>query len=380
MKVMFLVRSLDLGGAQRQLAALAVGLRERGHDVTVVTFYDGGAFAAELIEAGVRHVSLAKRSRWDFLGFGLRYRRCLRAERPEILHGYMPTANIIVALSRGTAPDRPRIIWGIRSSDMQLDRYDWMARLSYMVEARLSRFTDRIISNSKRGLETALERGIVLDRAMVIPNGIDVERFKPDAGKKFAVRAELGVQESDLLVGLPARFDPMKDHENFLTAMQQLADRGKDVSFVLVGTGTGQDNRALNELVESRNLQNQAHRLGPRVDMPAILAALDIVCLSSAFGEGFSNVLGESMAAGVPCVATDVGDARQIIGDTGEVVRAKDPIALADGVDRLLDRLNADPAAIRANARARIVENFSLEEMIDQTVTVLRAENTHVIR
>ena len=347
--------------------------------MTVVTFYDGGAFVSELIEAGVRHVSLAKRGRWDFFGFGLRYRRCLGAERPEILHGFLPTANIIVALSRGTAPDRPRIIWGIRASDMQLDRYDWMARLSYMVEARLSRFADRIISNSKRGLEAAVERGIVSDRAMVIPNGIDVEQFKPDAGKRLAVRAELGVQESDLLVGLPARFDPMKDHENFLTAMQRLADRGKDVSFVLVGTGTGQDNRALNELVESRNLQNQAHRLGARVDMPAILAALDIVCLSSAFGEGFSNVLGESMAAGVPCVATDVGDARQIIGDTGEVVPAKDPLALARGIDRMIDRLNAGPAAIRADARERIVENFSLEEMIDQTVAVLGAERTHVI-
>lgn len=380
MKIMFLVRSLDLGGAQRQLAALAVGLRERGHDVTVVTFYDGGAFVAELIEAGVRHVSLAKRGRWDFLGFGIRYRRCLRTERPEILHGYLPTANIIAALSRGTGANRPRIIWGIRASDMQLDRYDWMARLSCLVEARLSRFVDRVISNSHRGLETAVARGLVADQAVVIPNGIDVERFKPDAGKRFAVRAELGVQESDLLIGLPARFDPMKDHENFLTAMQQLADRGRDVSFVLVGTGTGQDNRALNELVESRNLQNQAHRLGARVDMPAILAALDIVCLSSAFGEGFSNVLGESMAAGVPCVATDVGDARQIIGEPGEVVPAKNPVALADGIDRLIDRLNADSAAIRVDARARIVENFSLEEMIDQTITALRAENTYVIR
>lgn len=380
MKIMFLVRSLDLGGAQRQLTALAVGMRERGHDATVVTFYDGGTFTGDLIDAGVRHLSLAKCGRWDFLGFGLRYVRCLRAERPEVLHGYLPTANIIVALSRGPARGRPRIIWGIRASDMQLDRYDWMARLSYWVEARLSRFADRVISNSDQGLKTAIARGVAADRAVVIPNGIDVERFKPDAGKRLTVRAALCVEESDLLIGLPARFDPMKDHANFLTALRHLVDRGREISFVLVGTGTGPDNRALNDLVESKDLQDHAHRLGPRTDMSAILAALDIVCLSSAFGEGFSNVLGESMSAGVPCVATDVGDARRIIGDTGEIVPAKDPVALADGIERLIGRLSADPVAVHSAARARIVENFSLEKMIDQTVAALEAESSRIAR
>ena len=369
--MMFLVRSLDLGGAQRQLTALAVGLQKRGHDVTVVTFYDGGAFAADLIGAGVRHVGLAKRGRWDFLGFSIRYLRCLRAERPEILHGYLPTANIIAALSRGPAVGRPKIIFGIRASDMQLHRYDWMARLSYRVETHLSCFADCIISNSQRGLATAIERGMQADRAVVVPNGIDVERFRPDAGKRFTVRAELGIEESELLIGLPARFDPMKDHATFLTALRWLADHGQDFSFLLVGAGTGQENQALNELVESRKLQDRAHRLGPRVDMPAIMAGLDIVCVPSAFGEGFSNVLGESMAAGVPCVATDVGDARRIIGDTGEIVPANDPVALADGIGRLSDRLIADPVAIRADARTRIVENFSVEKMVDRTVAAL---------
>lgn len=378
MKTMFLVRSLDLGGAQRQLTVLAVGLQQRGHDVTVATFYDGGTFAAELTGAGVRHVSLAKRGRWDFLGFAFRYVRCLRAERPKILHGYLPTANILVALSRRLVASRPKIIFGVRASDMQLDRYDWMARLSYGIEARLSRIADCIISNSQRGLTTAIERGMPVDRAVVVPNGIDVERFRPDVEQRSAVRAELGVEESALLIGLPARFDPMKDHANFLTALRRLADQGREFSFLLVGAGTGQDNRTLNELVDSRELQDRVHRLGPRVDMPAIMAALDIVCLSSAFGEGFSNVLGESMAAGVPCVATDVGDARQIIGDTGELVPARDPVALADGIGRLIDRLVADPVAIRADARARIVERFSVEKMIDRSVSALGVEDTPV--
>ncbi len=95
-----------------------------------------------------------------------------------------------------------------------------------------------------------------MNRAAHIPNDIDVERFKPDAGKRFAVRAELGVQESDLLIGLPAWFDLMKDHVNFLTALRRLMDQGKNASCVLVVAGTGQENSMLGELLEARGLQN----------------------------------------------------------------------------------------------------------------------------
>lgn len=339
MKILFLARSLDAGGAERQLVSLAAGLHERGHAVSVATFYGGGAFAADLAQAGVRQINLEKRGRWDVLGFVRRFRRCVRAETPDILHSYLPPANIFTALAPHGRKKGPRIVWGIRASDMRLARYDWLEGLSYLVEARLSRIADCIIVNATRGLEAAIARGVRGDRAVVIPNGIDVARFRADATARREQRRQLGVAESAVLVGMPARFDAMKDHGNFLAAARRLSRKIPDVSFVLVGEGTAPGNPTLDGLVQAAGLTSPLLRLGPRADMPDVYAALDIVCLSSAFGEGFPNVLGEAMAAGVPCVATDVGDAAEVIGDTGEVVAPGESAALADALERMIDQI-----------------------------------------
>ena len=373
MRILFLTRSLDAGGAERQLVSLATGLHARGHAVSVATFYGGGAFAPELAAAGVRHVSLEKRGRWDMPGFLGRFFRCVRAERPDIVHGYLPTVNIVTLLARRRVGRGPRIVWGVRASDMRLDRYDWMERWSYVVEAQLSRFADRIIVNSERGLDAAIARGMRADRMVVIPNGIDVRKFRPDAALRQVGRAALGIGDGTALVGLPARFDAMKDHATFLAAARQLSADCPDVAFLLVGEGTAAGNPVLDRLAQDAGLAAPVLRLGRRDDMPAVYASLDIVCLSSAFGEGFPNAVGEAMAAGVPCVATDVGDTAAVIGDSGEIVPPGDSHALADALARMIARLRAEPEAVRAAARARIVERYDRVRLIDRTEQVLTA-------
>jgi glycosyltransferase involved in cell wall biosynthesis len=112
---------------------------------------------------------------------------------------------------------------------------------------------------------------------------------------------------------------------------------------------------------------------GPRADLPAVHNALDLLVSSSAFGEGFSNALGEAMACGVPCVATDVGDAREILGDGGIVVPPRAPEALAAGMIVLLDRLSFERASLSAGVRRRISENFSVETLVRRTKAALEA-------
>jgi glycosyltransferase involved in cell wall biosynthesis len=373
MKILFLARSLELGGAERQLVSLAIGLQERGHSVCVATFYSGGVFADELIRAGVRHVSLEKRGRWDLLGFLCRFRRCVRSEKPDILHSYLPTANIVTVLVPRSNLGGPRIVWGVRASDMQLGRYDWMERWSYRVEAWLSCFADTIIFNAKRGRDAAAARDMRVDHAVIIPNGIEVDRFRPEPAARRKLRAELGISAATILVGMPARFDAMKDHGNFLAAARRLSGKMSDVSFALMGEGTAPGNPALDRLVQDSGLTSSLLQLGRRDDMPDIYAALDVVCLSSAFGEGFPNVLGEAMAVGVPCVATNVGDAAEIIGDTGETAPPGDSGALAVALERTIARLRAGPSPVREAARARIVDFYGHGQLIDRTERALTA-------
>lgn len=370
MNILFLARALGPGGAERQMALLAAGLQRRGHDVTVATFYPGGNFRAVVTEAGALHISLDKRGRWEVIGFLARLRRLLKERRPQIVYSFLPPANILAALV-ARAAGRPRVVWGIRVSDMDLGPYDWVQKLAYWNEARLSPSADLLVFNSESGIEGARRRGLATERAVVIANGIDTKAFAPDATARRRLRDAWGVRENETVIGMIGRFDPMKDHATFLRAAGRLALSRPDLRLVLAGVGTAAGNPRLDDLLRSTGCAARTILLGERPDMPAVMAALDILCLSSAFGEGFPNVLGEAMAAGVPCVATDVGDARHVVGETGEIVPPGDAEALARAMDRLLDRLARSPDAVRGAARDRIVARFSLDRMVDRSESAL---------
>jgi len=160
-----------------------------------------------------------------------------------------------------------------------------------------------------------------------------------------------------------ARFDPMKDHGTFFRAASVLASREEDVHFVMVGKGMVPDNPQVAGHLDS-NLEGRVHFLGPREDMPRLTSALDIAVSSSAYGEGFSNTIGEAMACAVPCVVTDVGDARRIVGDTGIVVAPRDPEAMADAWGRFLDMGRDRRRALGEKARQRIQETFSIDRVV----------------
>jgi len=251
----------------------------------------------------------------------------------------------LVALVMSGRRRQTHLVWGIRCSDMDLRRYGLGLRLAVKACTLLSRWPDLVTANSVVGLNHHLSLGYRPRRAEVVANGIDVEEFRPDPAVRDAVRRELDLAEEDIVVAHVARVDAMKDHASFLAAMMELPE----LQAILIGAGT-------ENLPEGRNLL----RLGRRRDVARLLAASDFVISSSRFGEGFSNALAEGMACGLPAIATDVGDARLIVGDSGLVVPPGDARALAAAI-RTLSREPVMARAERAaKARARIVEQFAL--------------------
>lgn len=168
--------------------------------------------------------------------------------------------------------------------------------------------------------------------------------------------------EDTVIIALVARVDPMKDHAAFLDAAQQVAKVRQNVCFLLVG----KDTQTLASAVAAKGLTERVRLLGYRKDIECLLPAVDVVCLSSAFGEGFPNVLGEAMACGIPCVSTDVGDARSIIADTGLVVPARDPASLAHAMIDLIDRGPSGREHLGYAARIRIETEYSLAKIVEQ--------------
>jgi glycosyltransferase involved in cell wall biosynthesis len=362
--IFLLCRSLDIGGAERQLVQLALGLDRRGYKVTVGLFYCGGVLDRELTERGIPIVDLGKRGRWDFLGFLLRLRAALRAARPDLVYSFLGDANILAAAVRPFVP-RSRLLWSLRASNVDLGRYGWASRAGYWIERALARSPDLIVSNSRAGLEHAVRHGFPRERIVVVPNGIDTGRFRPDASARRAARERWGLGENEVAIGILARIQPMKDHPTFLRAAAAIAAKRPAVRFLCIGEGPDDYRRGLEALAAELGLAGRLLWPGPAADPVPALNGLDILCSSSSDGEGFSNSVAEAMACGRLCVVTDVGDSATVVGDAGWVVPPRNPAALASALLEALDRLG--PAA-GASARERVVEQFSVDRMVERTI------------
>jgi glycosyltransferase involved in cell wall biosynthesis len=350
-RLLHVISNLDVGGAERMLTQLATARGGWAADTVVVSLLPGGFHADVLRGAGIRVIELNFRTAAGIVGGVLELVRTIRRFRPAVVQGWMYHGDLLAWLGLVLAGRRrhSRLIWSIRCSDMDLDRYGTALRAVVRICALLSSRPDLVTANSAAGMRVHAALGYRPRRTEIIPNGIDVARFKPDAEHRLAVRRELGIAEQAVVVAHVARVDPMKDHDGFLAAMAALPD----VHAILIGRGTEQ-------LAGAPNL----HRLGHRSDVPRLLAAADAIVSSSAFGEGFSNAVAEGMACGLPAIATDVGDAREIIGDAGIVVPPRAPDALAAAMRSFADQPWDHRAALGQRARARICETFTIEQAL----------------
>lgn len=337
----------------------------------VVTFYPGGAFQKALVESGAELHSVDKHGRWDLIGFGIRLVRLLRQQEPEIVHGYLAVSNMLAVLAkpflRGT-----RVVWGVRSSNVDWSHYDMVTRLVQRMERWLSRFADLVIANSQAGFKHAISTGWAGEKWCVIPNGIDVHAFRPDREARERMRRGWGVGAGQRIIGLVGRIDPMKDHGTFLRAAALFTKRHPEIVFVCVGNGTGAYKERMFALATELGISTRLRWEQGRNDMKDVYNAFDILC-SASVSEGFPNAVGEAMACGVPCVVTDAGDSALIVGDTGVVVPPADPAALARGWEEMLERIERDGPELRARARARVVETFTVERLIERTEQALYA-------
>jgi len=264
-----------------------------------------------------------------------------------------------VVFSRGR-----RLVWNIRCSDMDLTQYGSVYKYTVKAGAVFSKIPEALIANSCAGKAFHEGLGYSSRRWEIIPNGFDTDLFKPDAHARIRIRQELGIPDDAPVIGLIARFDPMKDHTTFFHAAHMLLKTHTDTHFILAGRGITKENSAFSRNMREIQEQDHIHLLGEQSDIHRIISALDISSLSSSWGEGLPTTIGEAMAAGVPCVVTDVGDSRILVGDAGHVVPKNSPELLARAWKELID---AGPDHIRllgGRARKRIEQHYSLDSTV----------------
>ncbi len=369
-RILYLIGTLDVGGTEGQLVELASRLDPERFAPTVCALYAGGARAESLRRLGIRVEVLGFRGLGQHRGIAALWRlpmlllelarlaRFLRAEKPEIVHGFLFQAYVPGALAARLA-GVPVVIASRRS----LGRFKAGQPLYLSVERLANRITDLVIANSEAVRQDAIrEERLPAVKVVVIPNGLDLDRFAATPDENL--RRSLGVADRCPIVGVVANFIHYKGHRDFLLAWAEVVMEFPRAAALLVGEGP------LRAECEAQavalRLGDSVRFLGSRDDVPTLLALMDLVVHPS-LEEGFSNAILEAMAAGKPVVAANVGGNREAVvdGETGLLVPPRDSAALAGAILRLL-RHPEEAARWGEAGRRRVADHFRISSTVQR--------------
>jgi glycosyltransferase involved in cell wall biosynthesis len=364
------ISDLEFGGAQRQVVELANHMDERDFRIYVCSLSRYVPVADSLRDGEHRLKFVPRRFRFDFT-VPVRLAWFLREVRADIVHAYLFDATIAARLSGRLARDTA-VIDSERNTDVSLKRLDGIAY-------RLTRgLNDLTIANSRAGAECSSQLfHQPINTYRVVHNGVDVERFTPrEAGR---LRAELGLGAGQPVVGMFASFKPQKNHPFLLRSARKIVQRFPDVRFLFVGdelykgmSDSLEFKKTIHRLVEELRLRQHCIFVGNRANVEDYYNVCTLTVLPSLF-EGTPNVALESMACGVPVVATNVADNSYVIPDgrAGFVVPLGDQQALADRVSTLLGNEEVR-ATMSTAARAWVLQEFSARRLAEKTAAVYR--------
>ncbi len=360
-RITHVISSLSMGGAEMILYRLVSNLDPDVFESEVISLTGDQPVGGMIRSLGIPVTAMGFRPGVPDPGMIRDLARIFRSRKPNIIQSWMYHANLLGGLAAGFAGSPP-VVWGIHHAVAERKALKPATSTVAHVNAFLSwSLPKKIVCCAEAARVTHIRMGYCPAKMTVIPNGFDTMLFHPDVSACKEVRHELGLDEGMLLVGLCARFHPDKDHRTFLQAAKLIHAIMPEVHFILWGNGVDLGNETLEGWIREAGLVDCMHLLGQRLDTNRLLAALDIFALSS-FTEAFPSVIGEAMACGVPCVATDTGDSRLVIGDTGKIVPKCNPEALATGILDLLSRPD-ERSQLGIKARQRVIEQYSLEKM-----------------
>jgi glycosyltransferase involved in cell wall biosynthesis len=354
--VLHVITGLAVGGAEMALYRLILAFRGSQYRHTVIVLSPGGGMYSRFVASGITLIVLDVRR--APIGDLVRMVRLMRTMRPDIVQTWLYHADFLGGLAARLAGNR-NVIWGIRTTDVD----GGCARSTALVRhlcALLSRWVPHtIVCVAEAARRSHALLGYDANRMVVVGNGFDLSAFTPGHGERAALRAYCGFAADDIVLGTLGRFNLDKDYPNFIKAAGQLARRYPQLRFLMIGKNLDAANAELSRWIAATGYAKRFVLLGERADIAICLSAMDIFCLSSRT-EAFPNVVGEAMAMGLPCVATDVGDVAVLMANTGVLVPRANPDALAQGVAGLVALDPAHRRQIGQQARARIGAKFTM--------------------
>lgn len=364
MKTVHIITGLSTGGAEQALYNLLKGGLSDSFETYIVSLSDEGTMGPKIASLDIPVIALnMSKRRLSFMSF-IKLIHIIRKFKPDLIQGWMYHGNLVALISRVLSIGSPVLAWNIRHSLSDLNQEKFLTRQVIKINRLFSSNADILIYNSYRSRKQHEKFGFSKVNSKVISNGIDTKLFSFSSLDRKKIRSNLKIPENADVIGHFARFHPMKDHSNFIKAAESLAYRHQNLYFLLSGKDILSDNTKLIDLIAPQ-MRNRFHFLGERNDVHKLMSSIDIFCMSSAWGEGFPNVLAEAMSTGIPCVATDIGDSSLIIDDTGVVVPPNDLSALVRGLNSLLVISREERFLLGEKALDRMITYYQLSKIVD---------------
>lgn len=365
MKILHIINTLEIGGAQSVLVQLLEGWGDGRKHQMVVSLRKRGQLSAkiEALNVPVLHLDMTPGT-FNFKIF-LHLIQIIRSYKPDLIQTWLYHSDLLGSIgARFTG--RVPIVWGVHHTTTDANSVKPATWGVVRILSQLSgRLPSQIICCSNSAYQTHIALGYSKEKMKIIYNGVDTNQFKPDPNSQAMLKEELGLSKQAKLIGMFARDHPQKDHDTFILAATKLIKKYPNVHFVLAGDGVDNSNKHLREKLLREGIQNYFHLLGSRQDMPYLCAGMNVVSLTSSYGEALPMILCEAMSCAVPCVATDVGDTTLLIGNTGKVVKPKAPQELADAWQDILEYSDMEYNRLCNQARSRILDFYNRKDMIN---------------
>lgn len=357
------IRSLNVGGAERQFIEFIKNINKDKFEVHVCTMYGGVQEDVVKSIKNIKYYNLGKMGRYDIFKFYSNYKRLLKTIYPDVIYSFKEEMNIFSYFCK---PKKTKSIWGFRASNMDLSQYGKLSQFLFWTQKKFSSKVDMIIANSNASINYHKNNGFNMSKSKVIPNGIDINKFKQNSEDREIFRNKYELKVTDIAIGIVSRIDYMKGYIVFSKSVKKLMEEFDNVYIFSLGGGDEKIKRECENILGQFN-DTRFKWLGNQSNVEELYSGFDISC-SSSFGEGFSNSITEAMSCELPCVVTDVGDSAYIVDKYGIVVEHNNVNSLYNGLKKMIQR---DYKEFGILSQKRIEENFSTEKMVTRTENLI---------
>jgi glycosyltransferase involved in cell wall biosynthesis len=364
MRIIHIISALPFGGAESSLFNLVSEDVTSENEHIVISLTSKGDLGEKMTDKGIKVITIGVKSLpHSVLKLPVLF-NSIRSLKPDIIQGWMYQGNFVAWISRAFFYPKSSLIWCVRHSLYDIKKEKWMIRLVININKHLSNKPDFIVYNSKTSMIQHEKFKFSNKQSVVIDNGFDTQKFYPSRSIGLAVRKKLNISKDQIIFAHFGRFHPMKNHKGFLLAAIEILKINSQAHFLMAGQGVDEDNHELINIIPN-NFLSSFTMLGPRNDIDELMKAVDFLCVSSLWGEGFPNVICESMASGNYCISTNIGESAYIIGSNGIVVDLNTKDELFNAMKEVLSISIDERKIVGDLSRKRVESHFSLRRMIE---------------